>query len=435
MRSRTEAGGRGVPQRGDGAEAVGLEGRVRVTSEIGRLRRVICHTPGPELLAVTPATREDFLYDDIIDLELARREHRQFKAILSRFCEVFEVRDLLESVVALPEARSFLVERVMDVARSEGLARRLHGLPPAELVRLFVEGRPAERGALSRLLNATSYELPPLPNLFFTRDASMVLGTGVVIGAMRYEVRWTEEILMKALFRYHPLLGNAGILYDGSEERRAGFSLEGGDLHVLREDLALLGMSERSSPAAFDVLAEALVRKQGIRDILVVVLPVDRAMIHLDMIFTMIDREHCVVFPPSFTGPTRCPVLHYRAGGSGMREKASLFEALRELDLPLEPVYCGGGDRIFQEREQWSSGCNFVAVRPGVVLGYSRNERTYRELEREAGYRVVPAPDLLAGGVEIGEGERVVVTFEGSELVRGGGGARCMTMPFLRDDV
>ena len=172
---------------------------------------------------------------------------------------------------------------------------------------------------------------------------------------------------------------------------------------MLREDLALLGMSERSSPAAFDVLAEALVREQGIRDILVVVLPVDRAMIHLDMIFTMVDREHCVVFPPSFTGPTRCPVLHYRAGGSGMREKASLFEALREVGLPLEPVYCGGGDRIFQEREQWSSGCNFVAVRPGVVLGYSRNERTHRELEREAGYRIVPAPDLLDGGVEIAD--------------------------------
>jgi arginine deiminase len=160
----------------------------------------------------------------------------------------------------------------------------------------------------------------------------------------------------------------------------------------------------------------------------------DRAMIHLDMIFTMVDREHCVVFPPAFVGPTRCPVLHYRAGRE-MREMPNLFAGLRELDLPLEPVFCGGGDRTFQEREQWSSGCNFVALRPGLILGYSRNERTYAELERQAGYRIVPALDFLTGQVEIADDQSAAIVFEGSELVRGGGGARCMTQPFLRDDI
>ena len=408
-------------------------GQVRVTSEVGALRRVICHTPGAELLAVTPTTRDDFLYDDIIDLDLARREHGRFKALLSMFTEVMEVRDLLVEVVDLPGAREFLIERVMDVARSEPLAGRLLQMPAADLVAMFVEGVESEEQPLQRLLNVDTYELPPLPNLFFTRDASMVVGDGVIIGSMRYTVRWTEEILMKTLFKWHPRLQNTGLIYDGSEERRSGFTIEGGDVHILRPDLAVLGLSERSSPGAFDTVAGNLMRR-GIQDILVVILPTDRAMIHLDMIFSMIDRDQCVVFPPSFVGPARSPVLHYAARRGVMTEEEDLFSALRSVDMKLEPILCGGKRRTFQEREQWSSGCNFVAVRPGVILGYSRNEHTYRELEREGGYRIVEGAALLAGDDTVREDERTAITFEGAELVRGGGGARCMTLPIERDD-
>jgi len=414
---------------------MGGEQRVRVTSEIGPLRSVICHTPGTELLAVTPATREDFLYDDIIDLEQARREHHRFTALLSRFAEVHEVRDLLEEVMDLSECRRFLIEKVMDIAQSEPLARRLEQMPAADLVSLFIEGREVEEaGPLQELLGRAAYDLPPLPNLFFTRDAAMAINDGIIVSSMRYTVRWSEEILMKALFLYHPKLLNAGLLYDGSEERRAGYTIEGGDVHMIRPDLAVMGLSERSSPGAFDTIAERLV-KQGVRDVLVVVLPFDRAMIHLDMIFTMIDREHCVVFPPSFIGPTRSPVLHYQAGRHGMREMPNLFTALRQVGLPLEPILCGGERRTFQEREQWTSGCNFIAVRPGVILGYSRNEYTYRELEREAGYRIVDAIEFLTGETDIEEDEKAAIVFEGSELVRGGGGGRCMTLPVVRDDI
>lgn len=410
-------------------------GRVHVTSEIGLLRRVLVHTPGNELRAVTPSNREQFLYDDIIDVEQARREHHRFRAILSRFCEVLEVRDLLSDIIDEPEVRRFLVERVMEVSSSEPLGDRVAATPGADLIRMFIEGKESPQGPISKLLHKVSYELPPLPNLFFTRDAAMVVNQGVIIGAMKYAVRWTEELLMKALFSYHPLLGNGGLIYDGAEEHRSDYTIEGGDVVILRPDLAMIGLSERSSPAAIEGLVDGLRETAGVEHVLVVVLPSESPAIHLDMILTMVDREHCVVYPPYFFGPARLPVLYYRPGGQGVREHSDVFAALKSMDLPLEPICCGGQHPTTQEREQWASGCNFVAVRPGVVLGYTRNEATMREMEREAGYRMVGALDYLTGDVELEEDEKAVIAFDGAELVRGGGGGRCMTLPVLREDV
>jgi arginine deiminase len=405
-----------------------------IHSEVGHLEKVIVHRPGREVELMSPQDAQAALYDDIIHQPWAAQEHDQLAAALAQFGTVYELNDLLVEVLGIDDAREELVQGLTRIYNCPGRGEELLDLPPATLARQLMLGTPARHSTLSRFLAGERYDIPPLYNLYFTRDVAMCVDDRVIVGAMRNQMRRGEALVTRVLFAYHPELVPEGFYFDGSASHSPEVTIEGGDVLVLREDTVIIGQSERTSVAGIDRMLERFQEHGRIRYVVVQEIPVARAFIHFDMVFTMVDRELCVIHAPVINGPsTKRPVLVELEPGKPPRLEYHdhLLALLAELGLPLTPIRTGGADALSQGREQWNKGTNFFAMAPGKIIGYGRNPDSYRELA-EHGFRVVSGHEVMAGDVDLTAPGRIAVAMEGIELSRGGGGCRCMTLPLKR---
>jgi len=408
---------------------------IKVSSEISPLKTVIIHTPGAELNQMTPETAMEVLYDDILNLDAAQEQHKQLYGILQQVARPLQVRELLTDILKIEKNRQELVHDFCTRLDAPEVESLLLDLEPVALAEKLISGTKISRDTLERFLSPRQFALPPLPNLFFTRDSAMVINKRVFIGSMASKIRLAEAILMSHIFRKHSTIHCDDFLVDAATQNISTATFEGGDILVLREDTLLIGMSERTSSAGIDYLIEQFKHRGTVKHIFVVILPKIRSTIHLDMVFTMIDRDKAVVFPPLILAKDAVDVIHVDIGNvdrSKLKQHPYLLEALKTVDINLDPVFCGGPSELYQRREQWQSGANFFTIAPGKIIGYGMNTFTFDELSK-AGIPRIEAEDVLDGTVDLNSLDKYAVAISGNELTRGGGGCRCMTMPILRE--
>ena len=421
---------------------------VHVSSEIGRLRRVLVHEPGPEVDRMVPPMMEELLFDDILFGDRARDEHRRFRRLLQVLgIEVVEANDLLTEALAGEEARSWLWEML----RPE-MSPGLRGAPipaTAEAAVAAAVGGLVATDSSDGIEVEDLFQLAPLPNWCFQRDPQVVLGDGVVFGAMATAARWREGVLTRCTFSFHPELADTEVILDPLREAHNSNQLlgphrpclEGGDVLVMSEEIVAVGISERTNSAAVEMLATALARRDnGPRWLEIVHIPRRRAYMHLDTVFTPLDRNAALVFPPVICGkgPQLAETYEIDLHSKELtpHHGGCLFDAFAKRGLDLEPISCGGSNPVAQQREQWTDGANAFALAPGVLVLYDRNIATADELARK-GFRVLAAEDVLLGSEEVGldEGERVCLLIESHEISRARGGPHCLSHPLVRDSV
>jgi len=419
---------------------------LQVKSEIGRLRKVLVHRPGAEIDRMVPSMMEHLLFDDILYGDAARMEHDRFAEVIRRAgVEVYDSQRLLAESLASEEARA----DVLTVAEREygvgpEVTSELAELAPIDLAEALVAGlRSGERAESER---RPFFRLDPVPNGFFQRDPQFVCGDRVFISSMATEARRREPLLSRTIFRHHPEIGGPDAVFEldpgtalGEERHPKEIpTIEGGDVLVPREDVVLVGVSERTNRRGVEALAEHLrASRRGFRHLIVADLPARRSFMHLDTVFTFIDEGTCLAYLPVIEGGRRKSAAAYavdlEASEIAFKPRPSLIDALAGVGIDLEIVACGGAeDLVEQEREQWTDGANAFALAPGVILLYDRNRKTVEELSKR-GWRVVSEKEIVHDDAPIHGQGPTVITIRGHELSRARGGPRCMTMPLVRE--
>jgi len=408
---------------------------VDIRSEIGELESVILHSPGAEVENMTPENAERALYSDILNLNIGLAEYSQLQGVLSMVANTCEVRDLLKEVVEQQGARDELVGNICFNENTPGIRDRLLDMTSGDLSTALIEGVLLEKDNLTKFLAKGRYELMPLHNFFFMRDPAVCLSNKVLISKMASVVRERESIIMESIFKHHPDFGIETI-NPVHWPHLSNITIEGGDVIVAREDVLLVGTGSRTTSQGIDFLLDWYKREKLSKHILVQELPYKpESFIHLDMVFTLLDRDKCMVYEPVILKANKLQTVHIIVEHGkvvSIFNEENLLRALNKMGFGLEPVICGGtSDAWTQEREQWHSGANFFAIAPGKVIGYARNTYTLDELSKH-GFEIVKAKSIIKCKTDLNDYKRCVIAIEGSELARGGGGARCMTMPVRR---
>lgn len=409
-----------------------------VGSEVGRLRKVLVHRPGLSLQRLTPSNASQLLFDDVLWVRKAGEQHDAFVALLrEREVEVFLLQDLLAETLEHSERakreilESMVHELTVGVALADELRAYLSEMTPRLLARHLIGGLARSeipdldlsRSVTGRMYSDRDFVLPPLPNSMFTRDSSCWIYHGVSLNPMYSRVRQLEVLNVGAIYRHHPMFVDAHFAFwypPGGRESRFDLddfghaSLEGGDVMPIGNGTVLIGCGERTTPPMVEQIAKALFAAEAAERVIACQMTKDRAHMHLDTVFTFLDHDAVTVYPAVVDEIVAFSLRPGDREGEVRvnREKSFLDAVTDALDLGTLRIVTTGGDEYQAEREQWDDGNNVVALEPGVVVGYSKNEYTNRKL-RQAGIEVLE--------------------IDGSELGRGRGGGHCLTCPLLRD--
>ena len=396
---------------------------VNVQSEIGKLNGVILHTPGEEVENMTPENAERALYSDILNLSIARKEYKQLSEVLGKITKTYQVKDLLTNILKDDAIKLEVLNRIekiepfiAEVTPKGSIKDQLLDEDAENLARLLIEGVEMKRDTLTKFLNKDWYDLRPLHNFFFTRDASMSMYNEVLIGRMANAVRDREAIIMQSIFDFTPGFNTKTLSLNTESDPLRKLTIEGGDVQIARDDILVIGNGMRTSTRAIDALMYNFINRNEdkVQHILVQELPHSpESFIHLDMVFTFLDKDKCMVYEPLIMSPGNYQTVHIKIQHGkliSIRREKTLLHALKKLGMDLEPVYCGGEDETWNmEREQWHSGANFFCVAPGKVLGYARNNYTV-EAMNNAGFEIIRANDVISNKVDLSKYEKYMIT-------------------------